>query len=90
MGRVRPSMRRINIGTLAIRSKKIFYPDNVSQSVANVNTEYYSLAETQPQLQKFIDRNKDNNLIKQKMANPLRSAFEYDAVRFYMTLIIPT
>jgi len=62
--------------------KKIFYPDNVSQSVAGFNTEYYSLAETQPQLQKFIDRNKDNNLIKQKMAKPLRSAFEYDAVRF--------
>ena len=39
--------------------KKIFYPDDVSQSVADVNTEYYCLAETQPQLQKFIDRNKN-------------------------------
>ena len=62
--------------------KKIFYPDDTAQSINDANTQYFTLGDTQPQLQKFIDRNKDNNFIKQKMAKPLRSAFEYDAVRF--------
>ena len=62
--------------------KKIFYPDDLVQSIKAPNTEYYTLKETQPKLQEFIDRNKNSEYIKKRMDKPLRSAFEYDAVRF--------
>ena len=62
--------------------KKIFYPDDLVQSIEAPNTEYYTLKETQPNLQEFIDRNKNSQYIKERMDKPLRSAFEYDAVRF--------
>jgi len=62
--------------------KKIFYPDNISQKIDSDNTFYFDLKQTQPELQEFILRNKNNELVKEKMANPIRSAFEYDVIRF--------
>jgi len=62
--------------------KKIFYPDNIQQKIVAGNTSYFSLKKHQPELQKFIDRNSNNKLIKERMDKPMRSAFEYDAVRF--------
>ena len=62
--------------------KKIFYPDDLQQQIHADNTTYLNLKNNQPELQEFIDRNSDNELIKEKMDKPLRSAFEYDAVRF--------
>jgi hypothetical protein len=62
--------------------KKIFYPDDLQQQIHADNTTYLNLKNNQPELQEFIDRNKNNDLIKEKMENPMRSAFEYDAIRF--------
>jgi len=62
--------------------KKIFYVDDMTQSIQGQNIEYYRLQDTQPKLQEFIDRNKDNQYIKERMRAPLRDVFEYDAVRF--------
>ena len=62
--------------------KKIFYPDDATQKIDADNCFYYNLKHNQPELQEFIDRNSHNELIKQRMDNPMRSAFEYDAVRF--------
>jgi len=62
--------------------KKIFYPDDLTQKIEMSNCDYYDLKACQPELNEFIERNKHNKLVKERMANPLRSAFEYDAVRF--------
>ena len=62
--------------------KKILYPDDLQQQIHADNTTYLNLKNNQPELQEFIDRNKNNDLIKEKMENPMRSAFEYDAIRF--------
>jgi hypothetical protein len=62
--------------------KKIYYPDNNSQRIDADNTFYYDLKTNQSELQEFIDRNNNNDLIKERMNKPMRSAFEYDAVRF--------
>ena len=59
-----------------------FYPDDISQQVALPNASYFDLSKTQPELQTFIDRNKDNALVKERMSKPIGSAFEYDVIRF--------
>ena len=61
---------------------KYFYPDDVSQQVTIANSYYFDLKQSQPELQTFIDRNKNNVLVKERMNKPLRSAFEYDVIRF--------
>ena len=61
---------------------KYFYPDDISQQVALPNASYFDLSKTQPELQTFIDRNKDNALVKERMNKPIGSAFEYDVIRF--------
>lgn len=62
--------------------KKIFYPDTIEQFISFENASYFDLKQEQPELQEFISRNKDNTLVKERMAKPLRSAFEYDVIRF--------
>jgi hypothetical protein len=62
--------------------KKIFYPDDFQQQIIAGNTLYKSLIKSQPELQKFINRNKHNSLVQERMANPARAPFEYDVIRF--------
>ena len=61
---------------------KYFYPDDITQQLTITNASYFDLKESQPELQEFIDRNQNNALVKERMHKPLRSAFEYDVIRF--------
>ena len=62
--------------------QKFFYPDDITQQIDMPNVHYYNLKQSQPELQQFIDRNQNHPMIIERMKNPLRSAFEYDAIRF--------
>lgn len=62
--------------------KKLFYPDDSQQTIFSGNTNYSNLKRNQPDLKKFIKRNTDHPLVKEKMEKPLRSPFEYDVIRF--------
>ena len=44
--------------------KKIFYPDDTAQQIVADNCFYHNLKHNQPELQEFIDRNGNNELIK--------------------------
>jgi len=62
--------------------QKIFYPDDITQQIDILNTQYIDLHSQQPELKEFITRNTNHPLVDERMEKPLRSKFEYDVIRF--------
>jgi len=72
-------------------SKILLYPDDMSQKIESPRVEYIDLCKSQPKLQQFIDRHKDNPELNprikqdkeaQKVFDKDTSIYVYDAVRF--------
>ena len=72
-------------------AKILLYPDDMSQKIESPRVEYVDLCKSQPKLQEFIDRHKDNpdlnprikqNKEEQKSFDKDTSIYVYDAVRF--------